>query len=596
MATNFENYELNTNSKSLVGGINELYGSATSLNERVQAVEDLVGTGTGEIGETLVGRLTELETLVGSGFSGADITKKVSEVERELDALNTIVTAETTGLTAKVGALETESERVKKVLGDAESADLSKLHSVTASAVELNYMGGVTGNVQTQLNSKVSNEVYSAYTAETKTALDAKLTAVTVDSGLSVSNATATAPKISLNLAEDGGLGFDENNALKVTLDTQVFDVQSKLPESPEGYLNKIVLVPSTSSTASTNVYTEYIAVSSGDTYVWEILGEYDSHVDLTPYAKKSELSGVSVSATTGSFIASVSTDENGKVSATTRQITADDIPALAISKVSGLQTALDSKQAKLSPDSSITVSDASISVSTAYTNWVTETVESAKTSLNESISTISGQVESNQTEIDGLKSSKQDKLSAGNGIDISANTVSAKIKSNGGLVLDGEGLSVDSNAYATKQSVDTLSGSVAGLEENKQDKAFTGHSAFTATTVEGALDELKAQVVAAETVVITGWTGLESALSESTTAGTAFVSGATPQNMYASLTGAVTASKDILIKVGASGTAKVLFANVASDTVTMHCLVNNRLAYITVTASEFGVSFLQFA
>lgn len=574
MATNFENYELETNSKSLVGGINELHRSATTLNDRVNKIETLVGTG--ETGETLVGRLTELETLVGSGFSGADITKKVSEVEGELDGLNTVVTAETTGLTAKVGALETESKRVKEVLSGATSKDLSKLHSLTVSAGELNYMDGVTGSVQTQLN--------------------AKLTAVNVDSGLSVSNTAATEPKISLNLAKDGGLGFDKNNALKVTLDTQVFEVQSDLPESPEGYKNKIVLVPSTSSTASTNVYTEYIAVLSGERYVWEILGEYDSHVDLTPYVKKSELSDVSVSSTTGSFIASVSTDKNGKVSATTREIEAADIPELEIEKVNGLQGALNSKQASLAPDSSITLSEGAISVSTAYTSWVNETVDSAKTDLNGLISTVSGQVETNKTDIASLKSNKQDKLSAGNGIEIIENRVSAKIKPDGGLVLDEQGLSVKSNTYATKESVDTLSSTVAGLESSKQDKAFNGHSAFTATTVEGALDELKAQVVAAETVVITGWSGLTSALSESTTAGTAFVSGTTPENMYASLTGAVTASKDILIKVGDSATAKVLFANVATDTVTMHCLVNNRLAYITVTASEFGVSFLQFA
>ena len=587
MATNFENYELKTNNKSLVGGINELHSSATALSERVKVVEDLVGTG--ETGETLVGRVTELETLVGTGFGDTAITEKVSQVESELDVLNTA----TTGLTAKVGALETESTRVKGVLGAATNDDLSKLHDLGASAEELNYMVGVTSKVQDQLNSKVSNDTYTAYTAATKTALDAKLTAVTVDSGLSVTHTVATAPQISLNLAADGGRGFDENNALKVTLDTQVFDVQSRLPESPEGYLNKIVLVPSSSSsTGTTNVYTEYIAVSSGATYVWEILGEYDSHVDLTPYAKKSELSGVTVTSSTGSFIESVSTDENGKVSATTRQIVADDIPELEISKVKGLESALASKQASLSPDSSITLSEGAISVSTAYTNWVNQTVESAKTSLNDSISAISGQVETNKTDIDGLKSSKQDKLSAGNGIEITGNTVSAKIKTDGGLVLDGAGLSVDSDAYATKASVDTLSDSVA----SKQDKAFTGHTGFTAQTVEGALDELKAQVVAAETVVITGWSGLNSALSASTTAGTAFVSGATPANMYASLTGAVTASKDILIKVGDSATAKVLFANVDENTVTMHCLVNNRLAYITVTASEFGVSFLQFA
>lgn len=578
MATNFENYELETNSKSLVGGINELHSSATSLTERVKAVEDLVGSG--ETGETLVGRVKELESLVGSGFSGSDITKKVSEVEGELDALSTIVTAETTGLTDKVEALETANEEVKEVLGEASADDLSKLHSVTASADELNFMGGVTSNVQTQLDSKVSTTAYTAYTAATKTALDAKLTAVTVDSGLSVSNATKTAPKISLNLAEDGGLGFDENNALKVTLDTQVFDVQSKLPESPEGYLNKIVLVPSTSSTASTNVYTEYIAVSSGDTYVWEILGEYDSHVDLTPYAKKADLSGVTVTSEIGSFIASVSTDENGKVSASTRKITADDIPALEISKVNGLQEALDGK------------------ATTATTDGLDsrlKSVESAVTADTGVVKTLEGRVDSAENDIDNLQTTVGND---GSGLvkDVtdlksSASTLSSDVSAlkagKQKTLIAGDGITITSG-----ESQDTISVTNYG---SLQTKAIAdSNNYFTAATVEEALDELHLAIVSGETVVVENWEVFSALTGDAAVTGSTTGSGQT--TVYSAISAAITGHKDILLATD-KGNVKVLFAYNSGSEIAMQCIVMNRLAYIYLAIDgSWSVSFLQFA
>ena len=77
------------------------------------------------------------------------------------------------------------------------------------------------------------------------------------------------------------GLEF-EGNTLNVTLDTTVFKVVSVLPDSPaQGDENKIHLAPA-ESTGANNAYTEYIWVNSA----WEILGEYTSEVDLTPYLK----------------------------------------------------------------------------------------------------------------------------------------------------------------------------------------------------------------------------------------------------------------------------------------------------------------------
>lgn len=77
------------------------------------------------------------------------------------------------------------------------------------------------------------------------------------------------------------GLEF-EGNTLNVTLDTTVFKVVSVLPDSPaQGDENKIHLVPA-EFTGVNNAYTEYVWVNSA----WEILGEYTSEVDLTPYLK----------------------------------------------------------------------------------------------------------------------------------------------------------------------------------------------------------------------------------------------------------------------------------------------------------------------
>jgi hypothetical protein len=80
-------------------------------------------------------------------------TKKISQ-------LNTIVTVADTDTLPIVDADVSETKKVTAlnlqdyILGDATSADMAKLHSVTADATELNYVDGVTSAIQTQLNSK----------------------------------------------------------------------------------------------------------------------------------------------------------------------------------------------------------------------------------------------------------------------------------------------------------------------------------------------------------------------------------------------------------------------------------------------------------
>lgn len=81
------------------------------------------------------------------------------------------------------------------------------------------------------------------------------------------------------------GLEMTSDRVLNVILDTTVFKVFSTLPDQPlPEDMQKIHLVPS-DVTGSQNIYKEYIWANN----VWELLGEYQSKVDLTSYLTKSE-------------------------------------------------------------------------------------------------------------------------------------------------------------------------------------------------------------------------------------------------------------------------------------------------------------------
>lgn len=90
------------------------------------------------------------------------------------------------------------------------------------------------------------------------------------------------------------GLEMTSDRQLNITLDTTVFYVAQSLPASPAaGNENKICLVPA-ESTGTNNIYTEYVWVNSA----WEVLGEYQSEVDLTPYLKSADAANTYLSKT----------------------------------------------------------------------------------------------------------------------------------------------------------------------------------------------------------------------------------------------------------------------------------------------------------
>lgn len=81
------------------------------------------------------------------------------------------------------------------------------------------------------------------------------------------------------------GLEMTPERVLNVTLDTTVFKVVASLPAQPaSGDEQKIHLVPA-ESTGTQNIYNEYVWVNNA----WELLGKYQSEVDLTPYLTKTD-------------------------------------------------------------------------------------------------------------------------------------------------------------------------------------------------------------------------------------------------------------------------------------------------------------------
>lgn len=86
------------------------------------------------------------------------------------------------------------------------------------------------------------------------------------------------------NLVAGNGIEISDNT-ISVTLDTDVFVVETILPSQPaSGNEKKIHIVPAT-STGTQNLYDEYIWVNNA----WELLGQFQPVIDLTPYLTKTE-------------------------------------------------------------------------------------------------------------------------------------------------------------------------------------------------------------------------------------------------------------------------------------------------------------------
>lgn len=88
------------------------------------------------------------------------------------------------------------------------------------------------------------------------------------------------------------GLEMTEDRILNITLDLEIFWVNSIVPDTlPVGKSNKILLVPNPSSTDEGNYYTEYIWVVDTEhpDGHYEELGTYKSNVDLSAYQTKQD-------------------------------------------------------------------------------------------------------------------------------------------------------------------------------------------------------------------------------------------------------------------------------------------------------------------
>ena len=83
------------------------------------------------------------------------------------------------------------------------------------------------------------------------------------------------------------------DDVISCTLDTNMFVIPSDFILPDVGEPNKIYLIPNPNGSGE-NIITEYYYVNGK----WEILGEYKSNVDLTPYVRKDELDALVIEIT----------------------------------------------------------------------------------------------------------------------------------------------------------------------------------------------------------------------------------------------------------------------------------------------------------
>ena len=223
---------LDTTDKTIVGAINEILPKATGVGK-----VDPSSDGTGEIFNSYEGGNANVAS-GGSSHAEGQNTQALTECEHAEGIYNKSYDSEDASIRVihSVGIGSSDSKRK-----NAHEIKLNGDHYVFG-------VGGYDGTNAIEDTSKTLQEV-----------INSKQATITAGTGLEF-----------------------EGNTLNVTLDTTVFKVVSVLPDSPAaGDENKIHLVPA-ESTGPNNAYTEYVWVNSA----WEVLGEYTSEVDLTPYLK----------------------------------------------------------------------------------------------------------------------------------------------------------------------------------------------------------------------------------------------------------------------------------------------------------------------
>lgn len=277
---------LDTENKTVVGAINEILPKATGVGKI-----DPNSNGTGEI----------FNSYEGAGANEA--SEEYSHAEGwSTNATGNYSHAENYNTTASGWASHAEGRRTKATGEDSHAEGRNTIASGDFSHAEGIGTEALTANEHAEgrynrsydagsINVRIVHSVgIGGSDTDRKNAHEIKVNGDHYIYGLG--NFDGTNPASAQTLQEvvnskqatiTAGTGLEfEGNTLNVTLDTTVFKVVSALPDSPaQGDENKIHLVPA-ESTGANNAYTEYIWVNSA----WEILGEYTSEVDLTPYLK----------------------------------------------------------------------------------------------------------------------------------------------------------------------------------------------------------------------------------------------------------------------------------------------------------------------
>lgn len=90
-------------------------------------------------------------------------------------------------------------------------------------------------------------------------------------------------------LTAGNGITIDPTtNVISFSGDATVFVFVDTLPSVDEAKENKIYVVPS-AKTGEGNLYTEWYVKVSGDTKIWEKMGEFKEDIDLSNYYTKTE-------------------------------------------------------------------------------------------------------------------------------------------------------------------------------------------------------------------------------------------------------------------------------------------------------------------
>lgn len=90
-------------------------------------------------------------------------------------------------------------------------------------------------------------------------------------------------------LTAGNGISIDEKtNTISFNGDTTVFVFVETLPSVDTAKTDKIYVVPS-AKTSEGNSYTEWFVKVSGNTKIWEKLGEFKEDIDLKDYYTKTE-------------------------------------------------------------------------------------------------------------------------------------------------------------------------------------------------------------------------------------------------------------------------------------------------------------------